>query len=136
MSIAGCTTRCRKHLEALNAAKSDFEALGVDLIAMSTDPADRAEQAHAEWDIKDLALGYDMPLETAKQLGCYISQSIRDTETDLFAEPGVFFVRADLTLYGAVLNSFPFARPSIDDLHEVFSIIKERDYPPRRTVTG
>ncbi len=128
--------RCRTHLEALNAARDKFAALGVDLLAVSTDPADRAEQARAEWDMDGVPLAYDLPLETARRLGCYVSQSIRDTETEMFAEPGVFFVRADLTLYGAVLNTFPFARPGIDDLYEVFSVVKERDYPPRGTVAA
>ena len=45
-------------------------------------------------------------------------------------------MRPDLTLYGAVIGTFPFARPSVDDLFEVASIVRERDYPPRGTLAG
>ncbi|MDZ4094264.1 MAG: redoxin domain-containing protein [Paracoccaceae bacterium] len=123
--------RCRKHMEALSAAMPEFTDLGVDVIALSTDPAERAEKARAEWQVANLPIGYGVPVDLARRLGCYISQSIKDDEHSLFAEPGVFFIRPDLTLYGAVINSFPFARPSVADLIEVAKIVKTRNYPPR-----
>ena len=72
-------------------------------------------------------------IERAQLLGLFISSTIAGKETRLFSEPGVFYVAADGTFYGAVINSFPFARPSVSDLIEVGSIVRERNYPPRGT---
>ena len=128
--------RCRDHLEALAARLNEARGLGLDVIAVSTDPAERAEEAAREWAVDGLTIGHSLPLDTARRLGCYTSTSIREGETDSFAEPGVFFVRPDLTLYGAVVGTFPFARPAIDDLFEVASIVRERDYPPRGSLAA
>lgn len=128
--------RCRRHLEALSEAAGEFRALGLDVIAVSTDPRERAEQARAEWAAPELRIGYGLAIETARALGCYVSRSIREGEADVFAEPGVFFVRPDMTLYGAVINSFPFARPTVADLAEVARIVRERDYPPRGSLAA
>lgn len=123
--------RCRRHLEALDSARAEFDAVGMDVIGISTDPAERAAQAKAEWNIAGLRIGFALPIETARALCLFISRSIRERETDVFTEPGVFFVRPDLTLYGAVINSFPFARPAVADLLEIGRIVRERGYPPR-----
>ncbi len=128
--------RCRRHLEAVSASSDDFRAIGLEVLALSTDGEERAEQARAEWAIANVPLGYGLSPETARQLGCYVSQSIKEGEADVFAEPGIFFVTADLTLYGAIVNSFPFARPQVADLVEVAKVVKERSYPPRGTLAA
>ncbi len=128
--------RCRRHLEEMSARHEEFSEIGLDMIAMSADPAERAEQSRSEWDMPNVPLGYGLPIEVARQLGLYISQNYASHESEIFAEPGVFFVMPDLTLYGAVINTFPFARPKIDDLLEVARIVKERNYPPRGTLAS
>lgn len=128
--------RCRRHLEEMSARHEEFSEIGLDRIAMSADPAERAEQSRSEWDMPNVPLGYGLPIEVARQLGLYISQNYASHESEIFAEPGVFFVMPDLTLYGAVINTFPFARPKIDDLLEVARIVKERNYPPRGTLAS
>jgi alkyl hydroperoxide reductase subunit AhpC len=125
--------RCRRHLESVSEAAGEFAALGIDVIAISADPKDRAEETRATWDVGNLQIGYGLDIGLARRLGLYVSTPIRDTETERFAEPGVFLVRPDLTLYGAVINSFPFVRPAVSDLLEVAMIVKERNYPPRGT---
>lgn len=128
--------RCRRHLEEMSARHEEFSEAGLDMIAMSADPAERAEQSRSEWDMPNVPLGYGLPIEMARQLGLYISQNYASHESEIFAEPGVFFVMPDLTLYGAVINTFPFARPKIDDLLEIARIVKERNYPPRGTLAS
>lgn len=128
--------RCRRHLEAARARRDEMNSLGLGLIALSTDPAERAEKSVSEWDVEGIPFGYELPIETARALGLYISKSYADHEIDTFAEPGVFFVKSDLTLYGAVLNTFPFARPHLDDLIEVAKVHKERGYPARGTLAA
>ncbi len=126
--------RCRLHLEALNDAKADFDTAKMDIIAVSMDTAEKAKTTRSEWGIKDLKLGYGLKLADAEKLGLFISQSIREGESDIFAEPGVFFIQPDLTLYGAVIGTFPFVRPAVADLLEVGMIVAERGYPPRGTL--
>lgn len=128
--------RCRRHLEEMSARHAEFSEIGLDMIAMSADPADRAEKSRTEWDMPNVPLGYDLPIATARALGLYISQNYASHESEIFAEPGVFFVLPDLTLYGAVINTFPFARPKIDDLLEVAKVVKARNYPPRGTLAA
>ncbi|MEQ8707895.1 MAG: redoxin domain-containing protein [Rhodospirillales bacterium] len=128
--------RCRRHLEEMSARHEEFREVELDMIAMSADPAERAEQSRNEWDIPNVPLGYGLPIEVARQLGLYISRNYASHESEIFAEPGVFFVMPDLTLYGAVINTFPFARPKIDDLLEIARIVKERNYPPRGTLAS
>lgn len=128
--------RCRRHLEEMALRSADREALGLELIAISTDPEDRAQKARADWDIDNIPIAYDLSIETARALGLFISENYATHETQIFAEPGVFFVRQDLTLYGAVINTFPFARPHVDDLIEVAKVIQERNYPPRGTLAA
>lgn len=126
--------RCRRHLEALASNAHALRDIGLETIAISTDPPERAEKSVAEWAVDGVPFGHSLPIETARALGLYISNRHTDNETDLFAEPGVFFVTPNLALYGAVINSFPFARPDLQDLIEVAKVRKARNYPPRGTV--
>lgn len=128
--------RCRQHLEEMSARSEERDALGLEVIAISTDPEDRAEQARAEWDISNIPIAFGLSIDTARALGLFISQNYSTHETEIFAEPGVFFVRPDLTLYGAVINTFPFARPHVEDLIEIAKIVRERNYPPRGTLAA
>ena len=69
--------RCRTHLEALAARLDEAKELDLDVIALSTDPAERAAEAARDWAVDGLTIGHSMPLETARRLGCYASTSIR-----------------------------------------------------------
>ncbi len=125
--------RCRMHLEAISAAATDFKNARMDVIGISADSAERAAKSRAEWAVGNVALGSDFSIADADRLGLYLSHSIeiRPLESPLFVEPAVLFVRRDLTLYGAILQTFPFARPKVSDLLEVPTFAAARDYPPR-----
>lgn len=126
--------RCRRHLEALNAASREFRELSLDVVAISMDGRERADKTRAEWDVADVPIGYGLNRSTAEALGLFLSRRNRDGEPEVFAEPGIFFIRSDLTLYGAIINSFPFARPTISDLVEVARVVRDRNYPARGDV--
>lgn len=128
--------RCKQHLEAAAARRDELREIGVEIVAISTDPPERAEKSVSEWAVEGIPFGHSLSIETARALGLYISKSLADHEIDTFAEPGVFFVKSDLTLYGAVINTFPFARPQLEDLIEVAKIHKARDYPARGTLAA
>jgi hypothetical protein len=125
--------RCRGHLEAINAAIADFKKARMDVIAVSADSAERVAKCYAEWDIADVLVGGGLSIADADRLGLYLSHSIeiRPLESPIFAEPAVLFVKSDLTLYGAILQTFPFARPKIPDLLEVPTFAAAQNYPPR-----
>lgn len=126
--------RCKAHLEQIASSLADFDAAAIDVAAASTDPADRAKQAASQWALSQIPLAYDLSIDQARTLGLPVSQSISDKETSRFAEPGIFFIRDDGTLYGSIIQTFPFARPSAADLAEIGKIAKERGYPPRGTL--
>lgn len=125
--------RCESHLRELSASLESFHKLDVDVVAISCDPKQRAEMAKADWGLANIDIGYGMTVEQAQTLGLFISEAISEKETRRFAEPGIFFVTSDGSLYGSIVTSFPFARPQVADLIEVVSIAKNRQYPPRGT---
>ncbi len=128
--------RCARQLGDIVANKARFDAVGVDVVSISTDSGDRAEKAIAEWGLGDMAVGYDLPIEAARSLGLNISQTIREAEPELFAEAAVFFIQRDGVLWGSSINSFPFLRPTADQLLDAFEMAKERNYPPRGDVAA
>jgi thiol-disulfide isomerase/thioredoxin len=125
--------RCRGHLEAISAAAADFKKARMSVIAISVDSSERVAKSYQEWNIADITIGGELALEDADSLGLYLSHSIeiRPLESPIFTEPAVLFVRSDLTLYGAILQTFPFARPKIADLLEVPTFAAAKNYPPR-----
>ena len=89
----------------------------------------------------DLRMAYGLPLSVARAWGLYISQGIGKTsigieEPTLFAEPGVFLVRPDLTLYYGAVQTMPFARPSFTDLMLAIDFAIGKNYPARGEYTG
>jgi peroxiredoxin len=124
---------CKKYLCQLNGMKSDFEAMGVEVVALSTDPKDKAEKFAEEAHL-DITVAYGLSIGQARELGLFISTPLSDQETDApFAEPGVFFVRSDGSLHFSDVASAPFCRPDLDMIRRGVSYISEKGYPPRGT---
>lgn len=107
---------CEGYLGKLQAVAKDFGDKGVDLVAVSMDPQDRAEKAKADWGLTDVPVAYGMSEETARSWGLYITSSIKEAEIDVFPEPGTFWVRPDGRLYLIDIASMPFARPDLEIL--------------------
>jgi peroxiredoxin len=128
--------RCARQLADIVAHLPEFDALGVEVVSISTDSRERAEKAVAEWGLGDMAVGYDLGIDTARSLGLNISETIREGEPALFAEAAVFFIRRDGVLWGSSINSFPFLRPTAEQLLDAATMAKERDYPPRGNVAA
>jgi peroxiredoxin len=128
--------RCERQLGDIVANKAQFDAIGVDVVSISTDPQDRAEKAAADWRLGDMAVGYDLSIKTARSLGLSISQTIREAEPALFAEAAIFFIQRDGVLWGSSINTFPFLRPTAEQLLDAVGTAKERNYPPRGDVVA
>ena len=130
---------CAKYLLELSRLQDEFAQRGVAIIALSSDDAERAA-AMAE-KAPGLRFGYGLKLHSARQWGLYISAgrgktSINIEEPALFAEPGVFLVRPDGTLYYGAVQTMPFARPNFADLLLAVDFAINNDYPARGEFAG
>ena len=132
---------CHKYLLELGRLQAEFEKRGVAVIALSGDSQERAQAMADKLDAPALRMGYGVPLATAREWGLYISTSRGATsigidEPALFAEPGVFIVRPDGTLYYGAVQTMPFARPHFDELLAAIDFAVAKDYPARGEYTG
>ncbi|GAK76701.1 conserved domain protein [Nonlabens ulvanivorans] len=125
---------CKKQLETVTDHLSDFKERGIDVIAISMDSKERAEKSSKEWNVEGLTIGYDLPVETAKDWGLYLSKAISDKEPDLFSEPAIFLIKPDKTLFFASIQTMPFARPKIADLIKSIDFVEDKHYPARGEV--
>jgi len=128
--------RCRRQLGDFIAHRDAFEAAGIRVVSISTDPEDRAETAVAEWGLGDMPVGYGLGIAEARGLGLYISEAIRESEPTLFVEAAVFLVQPDGVLWGSVVNTFPFIRPTAEQILDAVGMQTERNYPPRGNVVA
>ena len=132
---------CAKYLIELGTFADEFAARGVKLIAVSSDLEERARQMAAKVSAGDLRFGYGLSLASAREWGLYISEgrgrtSIGIEEPARFAEPGVFLVRPDGTLYYGSWQTMPFARPHFDELLAAIDFAVAKDYPARGEYAG
>jgi peroxiredoxin len=130
---------CSNYLGDLNRKADDFAGRGVDVIALSSDDAERAAEAKEKWGLDKLTVGYGVSLDKAREWGLYVSSGIGKTsigieEPALFSEPGLFLVRPDGTLYFGSVQTMPFARPGFADILKGIDIVIERNYPARGEV--
>jgi peroxiredoxin len=127
---------CRKYTGELNGLIEDFNKRGVSTLVVSTDTKERAEQAKTQWGLPDLTIGYGVSIEKAREWGLYVSTSRGVTsagieEPPLFAEPGLFLVRPDATLYWASYSTMPFARPHFNEILQGIDFAVSKNYPAR-----
>jgi peroxiredoxin len=122
---------CKTYLGDLEAKLPEFEKRGVEVIAVSTDSRERAERSKSEWGLRNLRVGYDVPITVAREWDLFISRSIRDGEPPEFSEPGLFLVKPDGTLFFASRGSAPWARPPLDQVLRGIDTAIERNMPAR-----
>ncbi len=126
---------CTRYLTTLNEHLADFNALGVDVIAASADPEEKA--AVQIGDIKpDYDVAYGLSIEQMHALGVYISDPRSAAETDRpFAEPGLFVINAEGDIQIADISNAPFARPDLGSILKGLAFIRDpkNAYPIRGT---
>ncbi len=131
---------CATYLRDLDGKLDDFAKRGVSAVAISTDDAARAGQSKEKWRIGNLPIGYGLDLDTARRWGLYVSSGRGTTsagvaEPALFAEPGLFVIRPDRTLYFGTVQTMPFARPHFADILGALDFVIAKSYPARGEVT-
>lgn len=124
---------CQTYLADLEAKLDQFKHLGVEAIAISGDNLEKAQQAKTEWGLNALKVGYGQTLKSMQEWGLYISKAAFDYEPDVFAEPGLFLIKPDNTIYYIALNNAPFARPRFEDLLGGLEFVLSKNYPTRGT---
>jgi peroxiredoxin len=127
---------CRRYTTELNAMAADFDKRGVSTVITSTDSKERAAQAREQWGLQNLTVGYGVSTEKAREWGLYISTSRGMTsagieEPPLFAEPGLFLVKPDGTLYWGSVSTMPFARPHFSEIAQAIDFAVQKNYPAR-----
>lgn len=132
---------CANYLKELERLTPEFEKRGAKTIAISSDGEERTQAMADKIGASNLRMGYGLPLSEARDWGLYISTSRGKTsigieEPALFAEPGVFLVRSDRTLYYASVQSMPFVRPHFSELTQALDFAIANDYPARGEYTG
>lgn len=124
---------CTSYLKELDTLVADFNALGVDVVAVSADPVEKAK-AQIDLVSPGFAVGYDLNVDQMRRLGVYISNPRSPEETDRpFSEPGLFVVNADGNLQLTDISNAPFARPELTKLVGGIRFIRnpENNYPIR-----
>lgn len=124
---------CKGFLAELNRLVPEFETAGAGVIAVSMDPADRAEKTVAEWGLDKLTVGYGLTEDQARAWNLYLTNSIKDAETPVFSEPGLFLVDASGKIYLINISSMPFARPDVASLPAKITAVMGNGYPARGT---
>lgn len=122
---------CKSYTQSLNKLVDDFKERGVETVTVSMDDEKRARASVQEWEIDNLKVGYNLSQEQARSWGLYFSNAIKDSEPNLFSEPGLFLIRPDGKLYYSAINSMPFGRPVLKDMLKALDFIQENDYPAR-----
>ena len=127
---------CKNQLKDLSDKLDEFTKRGVNVFAISMDSKERANIVHEEWESGDVPLAYGLSEEAARDWGLYISSG-RDgsDEPEVFSEPGMFLVRADMSLYFASTQNAPFTRPPLGELIQAIDYILKNDYPARGALT-
>ena len=132
---------CLKYLLELGRLLPEFDKRGVKVVAVSSDDSQRARAMADKLNAPNLRVAHSLPLAQARDWGLYISTSRGTTsvgieEPALFAEPGVFIVRPDGTLYYGAVQTMPFARPHFDELLAAIDFALAKNYPARGEYTG
>jgi len=127
---------CRPYLSELNRLVGEFDRRGVEVVAISSDDAVRAAQAVRDCKLDALALGHGLSIATARAWVLYISTGHGKTsagveEPPKFAEPGIFLIPPDSSVYFASVQTMPFARPNLSEVLSAVDFILKNGSPAR-----
>jgi len=124
---------CGDYLTDLESMLSKFTQLGVEVITISGDSKERAQQSKAKWGLHQINIGYELTLESMRQWGLYVSRGVLENEPLLFNEPGLFLVKPDGILFFAAVNNAPYGRPSLSEILSGIDYVLTKNYPVRGT---
>lgn len=124
---------CANQLRELNGMLAEFKAAEVEVVALSTDPEEKAKSFAADLGL-DFPVAYGLSLDKAREMGLYISQPRSEQETDRpFSEPGMFVTNPEGNLQLVDISNSPFTRPNLKGVLGGIKFIQEKNYPIRGT---
>lgn len=126
---------CTNYLNELNELLPRFRQAGVDVVAISADSEQQAEE-QIQLVKPDFDVGYGLSIEQMQTLGLYLSNPRSEAETDhVFSEPGLFVVNSENKLQVLDISNAPFARPGLASMIMGLNFIRnpENNYPIRGT---
>lgn len=124
---------CKRYLAQLDGMVADFNAEGVDVVAVSGDGQAKAQSMVDEKELT-LAMGYDLSIAQMQALGLYISDPRSPQETDQpFPEPGLFVVNGEGKIQILDISNAPFARPELGGILGGIKFVQANEYPIRGT---
>lgn len=122
---------CSVFLKQIESQLLEYKKSNTEVIAVSMDNKEKALKVKSDWSIKNLNIAYGLSEENARKWGLYISKSIKEAESDLFCEPGLFIIKEDGTVYLANTSNMPWARPDLTDFPAKLIFAEENNYPVR-----
>lgn len=124
---------CRKYLKSLDGLLDEFRDAGAEVIAISGDPRERAQEEAKEENWR-FPVACELSQDQMRELGLYISEPRSPQETDRpFAEPGLFVTNPEGRLQIVDISNAPFARPDLQGVLNGLKFIQDKDYPIRGT---
>ena len=124
---------CKPYLTTLDGLIETFAAAGVQVMAVSADPEEKAAADVAEFGWR-FPVGYGLGVPQMQTLGLYVSDPRSAQETDRpFAEPGLFLINPAGTVQIVDISNAPFARPDLAAIARGAKRIQEMNYPIRGT---
>jgi peroxiredoxin len=130
---------CKTQLRDLESKLDEFDKRGVAVAAISSDTKERALQTRESWGLTRLRIAYGLDLALARRWGLFISSGRGMTSTGVeeparFAEPALYLIRPDGTLYFGSVQTMPFARPHFTDILAAIDYVLKNNYPARGEV--
>ncbi len=122
---------CKKQLQELQKNIEKFTEKGVNVVAISANTKELAKETYNEWDIENIPVGFNFPIDEARKWGLFISKAINDNEPDTFFEPGLFLIDKNQKVYWESIQSMPFGRPKFSEILNGIDYILEEGYPAR-----
>jgi peroxiredoxin len=124
--------QCKDYIADLDTRLPELEARGVSAVAISCDLAERGTRTPADWGLTRLRLGYGLSLADARRWGLFLTEGRPRkegwSEPEIYAEPALYLVRPDGTLFFTAVQNMPFARPRVEDVIAGFDFMFDRGY--------
>lgn len=124
---------CKMYLQKLDGLIAGYQEAGVETIAVSMNSKDLAQASKDDWELQNVVIGYGLSEGDARRWGLYISKAFKEVEADIFAEPGLFWVRPDGRLYLLDISNMPWARPDMEFMLGKVQFAVDNGYPARGT---
>ena len=122
---------CKEYLVSIQNQLDDYSDANASVTVVSMDSEEKAKKTQLDWGLDKLNIGYGLSLDDAKNWGLFISKSIKEAESDIFCEPGLFVIKKDGSIYMVNISNMPFARPDLSTFSANLKFAQDNQYPVR-----